>query len=278
MSVIDGTLVRNQILEELKNKLKEENTITLAIISVGNDDASQIYIKNKQKYCNQVGMKCKIYHLDSNTTQTKLLSLINDLNNDKNIHGIILQSPIPQSLDFVTCSNAIVPEKDVDGFTETSVYKNYTNQKGLLPCTVKGIIRLLDYYQIPIESSHVVIVGRSLIVGKPLAIALTNRNATVTLAHSKTQNLRELCQKADILIIAVGTPKLITEDFVKKGATIIDVGINRLNGKIIGDVDFDNVKDKCAYITKVPGGVGPMTIAMLLENTYEAYKGSENDG
>lgn len=279
MSVIDGTLVRNQILEELKNKLKEEkNTITLAIISVGNDEASQIYIKNKQKYCNQIGMNCKIYHLDSNTTQKKLLSVIKDLNNDKNIHGIILQSPVPQPLDFATCSNAIAPEKDVDGFTETNVYKNYINQKGLLPCTVKGIIRLLDYYKIPIEGSHVVIVGRSLIVGKPLAIALTNRNATVTLAHSKTQNLKELCHKADILIVAVGTPKLITEGFVKKGVTIIDVGINRLNGKIIGDVDFDNVKDKCAYITKVPGGVGPMTIAMLLENTYEAYKGSENNG
>ena len=277
--LIDGIKLRNQILEELKKKIeKEKKQITLAIINVGNDEASKIYIKNKQKYCTQIGINCELYHLDESITQKELLKLIDKLNNNPNVHGIILQSPVPRHLNFTTCSNAIAQAKDVDGFTEKNVYYNYVNQKAMLPCTVKGIIRLLDYYKIPIEGSHVVIIGRSLIVGKPLAIALTNRHATVTLTHSKTKNLKAICQQADIIISATGKAKLITKDFIQKGVTIIDVGINRENGQICGDVDFENVKDQCAYITKVPGGVGPMTIAMLLENTYEAYKGCEKNG
>lgn len=279
MTIIDGISLRNQILEELKIKIaKANNKITLAIISVGDDEASKIYIKNKQKYCQQVGINCQVYHLDAKTKQEELLDLIDKLNKDSHVHGIILQSPVSNHLDFNLCSNAISPDKDVDGFTEINVYKNYINEKGLLPCTVKGIIRLLDHYSIPISGANVVIVGRGMIVGRPLAIALTNLDATVTLTHSKTKNLEAICQQADIIVAAAGTPKLITNNFVKDKAVIIDVGINKIDGKICGDADFDNIKDKCSYITKVPGGVGPMTIAMLLENTYEAYQRSEKNG
>lgn len=273
MQIMDGKNLRNEILNELKEKIqKEKDDITLAIIYVGNDEASNIYIKNKQKYCAQIGMKSKLYHLSANTTNQELLDLINKLNNDKTIHGIILQSPIPDHLDFATLSNTINPNKDVDGFTENTVYKNYVNEEGFLPCTVKGIIRLLKHYNIEIQGLNTVIVGRGMIVGKPLALALTNLNATVTLAHSKTKNLKQLCLQADLIVAAAGSPKLIKKDFVKEGAIIIDVGISKIDNKITGDVDFEEVKDKCSYITPVPGGVGPMTIAMLLENTYEAYK------
>ena len=274
MNILDGKAVRNSILSELKEKIeKEENKVGLAIIYVGHNDASDVYVKNKLKYAKEVGIDAIVYNMSKDTTEKSLYNLIFDLNCDPRVHGIILQSPIPDHLNFDRISNFIDSSKDVDGFTTDSVYANYTKEEGFIPCTVKGIIRLLEYYNIPIEGKNVVIVGRGLIVGKPLALSMLNLNATVTIAHSKTTNLKDVCKNADILISAVGKPGLIKEDFVKEGAIVIDVGINKVDDKLVGDVQFDKVKDKCSYITPVPGGVGPMTIAMLLENTYDAYKG-----
>jgi methylenetetrahydrofolate dehydrogenase (NADP+)/methenyltetrahydrofolate cyclohydrolase len=274
---MDGKKVREEILASLKEKVsKVQDEITLAIIYIGSNDASDLYVNNKIKYADQVGIKTKLCKLPEDVSEEEVESLIDKLNNDETVYGIILQSPISKHLDFNYLSGLISSEKDVDGFTTVSVYDNYINKQGLLPCTVKGIIRLLDYYGIQIEGKRVVIIGRSIIVGKPLMLAMLNRNATVTIAHSKTENLEEVCKSADILISAVGKARLITNECVKQGAIVIDVGINKVDGKTVGDVDFEDVKDKCDFITPVPGGVGPMTIAMLLENTYEAYKEIKN--
>lgn len=279
MILLDGKKLRDQILEELKLKVtKEKNDITLAIMYIGYNEASEVYIKNKIKYAEMVGIKTKLIKFDENVKESVVIDSINNLNNDKNIHGIIIQSPISKHLDFKKLSNLIDSSKDVDGFTTENVYKNYQNLPCLLPCTVKGIIRLLDRYNIDIKGKNVTIVGRGMIVGKPLLLALLNKDATVTIAHSKTSNLKRICQNADILISAVGKNNLIKEDFVKEQAVVVDVGINKVDGKLCGDVDFENVCKKCSYITPVPGGVGPMTIAMLLENTYDAYKVGEKNG
>lgn len=279
MELLDGKKLRDELLEQLKDEvLKEKKDIILAIIYIGFNSASEVYINNKIKYALKVGIKAKLYKLESDVKETEVQHLIEDLNNDDSIHGIIIQSPIPEHLDFKKLSNLIKSSKDVDGFTKESIYNNYQNNNCLLPCTVKGIIKLLEYYNIEIEGKEVVIVGRSMIVGKPLMMALLNKNATVTIAHSKTIALKEVCKRADILISAVGKPNLISNEFVKEGAVVVDVGINRVDGKLCGDVDFPLVMEKCSYITPVPGGVGPMTIAMLLLNTYDAYKGSEKNG
>lgn len=268
--ILDGKKVRDEILAKIKAKIaKEKLDIKLAIILVGDDEASKIYIKNKEKYCYMVGIDVEKYKLSSETEEKEIINLIDKLNNDESVTGIILQSPVPEGIDFNKCSNLIKPEKDVDGFTKNNIYYLYLGKKTVLPCTVKGIIKLLEYYKIPISGANVVIVGRGNIVGHPLSLALENMDATVTLAHSKTQNLAEITKNADILISATGVKHLITKDMVKYGSTVIDVGVTRVDGKIYGDVDFENIKDIARYITPNPGGVGPMTVAMIIDNLVE---------
>lgn len=267
MTILDGKILRDKILDNVKDKIKNNNLdIKLAIILVGNNEASKIYVNNKERACIYTGIKCDKYLLDSNTTEDELLDLIDKLNNDNEVTGIILQSPVPNHIDFDKCAGTIKYYKDVDGFTRDNIYNLYMNKDGLVPCTVKGIIRLLDEYKIEIEGKHAVIVGRGLIVGKPLSTALLNRNATVSICHSKTKNLVDICRSADILISAVGKPNSITKEMVKDGAVVIDVGISREDNKVVGDTNFEEIKDKCLYITPVPGGVGPMTVAMIMEN------------
>ena len=267
MTILDGKILRDKILDNVKDKIKNNNLdIKLAIILVGNNEASKIYVNNKERACIYTGIKCDKNLLDSNTTEDELLDLIDKLNNDNEVTGIILQSPVPNHIDFDKCAGTIKYYKDVDGFTRDNIYNLYMNKDGLVPCTVKGIIRLLDEYKIEIEGKHAVIVGRGLIVGKPLSTALLNRNATVSICHSKTKNLVDICRSADILISAVGKPNSITKEMVKDGAVVIDVGISREDNKVVGDTNFEEIKDKCLYITPVPGGVGPMTVAMIMEN------------
>ena len=271
--ILDGKMVRDKILDELKLKIEQENlSIKLAIILVGNNEASKIYIKNKEKACNYVGIDVEKYILPEDTEEQTLLELIKKLNADINITGIILQSPVPEYIDYDKCSNLIDAKKDVDGFTRDNIYNLYLGKDPILPCTGKGIMTLLEYYKIPISGANTVIVGRGNIVGHPLSLALENMNATVTLAHSKTRNLSEVTKNADILISATGVKHLIKKDMVKAGATVIDVGVTRENGKIYGDVDFENIKDIASFITPVPGGVGPMTVAMLLFNVVTNYE------
>lgn len=279
MVLMDGKALKNKILVELQEKIKNENiNATLAIILVGENEASKIYIKNKVRACEEIGIVSKVYNLSENTSETELCNLINELNFDEEITGIILQSPVPSHIDFDKCSSLIKNSKDVDGFTMANTYDLYLNSESLVPCTVKAIIKLLEEYQINLEGANVVVIGRGNIVGKPLMLALLNRNATVTIAHSKTRSLEEITKKADILIAAVGKPKLITSDMIKDGAVVIDVGISRIDGKIVGDVDFENVSKKCGFITPVPGGVGPMTVAMIMENVLIAKEMSDNNG
>lgn len=271
--LLDGKKLRDELLIKYKEEIKNNNLkIKLAIIEVGENEASKIYIKNKIKYCSEVGIETKVFNLDNDTNENELINLINKLNNDKNVTGIILQSPIPTHLDFDKCSSLIDSNKDVDGFTLTNVYNLYLNKKSILPCTVKGIIKLLEHYNIPIEGVNVVIVGRGNIVGKPLALALENRNATVTLCHSKTKDLINYTKQADILVAAAGSPNLIKKDMIKKTSVLIDVGVNRIDGKIVGDIDKD-VYDIVSYVTPNPGGVGPMTVAMIIDNLIEMKEG-----
>ncbi len=271
MTIIDGKKIKDKILGEVKDKIEKKNLeLKLAIILVGDNDASKIYVSNKEKACEYVGIKCDKYLLDSSTSQEDVINLIDKLNNDDEVTGIILQSPVPSHIDFDKCAGTIKYYKDVDGFTRDNIYNLYMNKEGLVPCTVKGIIRLLDEYKIEIEGKHVVIIGRGNIVGKPLIHAMMNRNATVTVCHSKTKNLEELCRTADILVSAVGRPNLITKEMIKEGAVVIDVGISRVDNKVVGDTSFDEIKDKCTFITPVPGGVGPMTVAMIMENLLTA--------
>lgn len=271
--LLDGKKLRDELLIKYKEEIKNNNLkIKLAIIEVGENEASKIYIKNKIKYCSEVGIETKVFNLDNDTNENELINLINKLNNDKNVTGIILQSPIPTHLDFDKCSSLIDSNKDVDGFTLTNVYNLYLNKKSILPCTVKGIIKLLEHYNIPIEGANVVIVGRGNIVGKPLALALENRNATVTLCHSKTKDLINYTKQADILVAAAGSPNLIKKDMIKKTSVLIDVGVNRIDGKIVGDIDKD-VYDIVSYVTPNPGGVGPMTVAMIIDNLIEMKEG-----
>lgn len=267
--ILDGKKVRDEILSDLRLKIATKNlNITLAILLVGDDEASKIYIKNKEKYCKSVGINVLKYVFNETATEEDVIEVINDLN-DSDITGIILQSPVPEGIDFDKCSNLIDSKKDVDGFTAYNIYNLYLGKKTILPCTVKGIIKLLEYYKIPISGSNVVIVGRGNIVGHPLSLALENMDATVTLAHSKTKNLASITKNADILISATGVKHLITKDMVKYGSTVIDVGVTRVDGKIYGDVDFENIKDIAKYITPNPGGVGPMTVAMIIDNLVE---------
>lgn len=268
--ILDGKKLRDELLVQYKEKIKEEKlNITLAIILVGNNEASKLYIKNKEKYCTEVGIKVDKYLLAEDTSEEVLINLIKDLNEAKEVTGIILQSPVPNGIDFDKCSGMILPSKDVDGFTKDNVYNLYLNKKSILPCTVKGIIKLLEYYNIEINGKNVAIIGRGNIVGKPLAMALENRNATVSLLHSKTKDLKMFTKDADIVVVACGIPKLLKKEMIKEGSVVIDVGISRVDGKIVGDIDFDNIKDIALFVTPNPGGIGPMTIAMIIDNLIE---------
>lgn len=275
MEIINGKEVAKKIREELKEKvieLKEQGVKPkLAVIMVGNDRASTVYVRNKSIACNEIGIEYEEYLKDSNTTQEELISLIKELNNRDDVHGILLQSPIPDGLDIREAFNTIDYRKDVDGFNPINVGKLSIGEDCFISCTPHGIIKMLEEYNIEIEGKRAVIIGRSNIVGKPLIQCLLNKNATVTICHSRTKNIKEITKEADILIAALGKPKFVTEDMVKDGAVVIDVGINRTeDGKLVGDVDFDNVSKKVSYITPVPGGVGPMTIAMLMYNVIKA--------
>lgn len=276
--IIDGREVAKKIKEELKekvNELKEKGIYPkLAVIMIGKDKASEIYVRNKSRDCDYVGIEYEEFFLEENITMETLLNLIDELNKRDDIHGILLQSPIPEHLDIRKAFNKIDYRKDVDGFNPINVGKLLIGEDTFIPCTPLGVIKLLEEYNIQIEGKNAVVIGRSNIVGKPLSQYLLNKDATVTVCHSKTKNLKEITSKADILISAVGKPKVITRDMVKENAVIIDVGINRTpDGKIVGDVDYDNLFDKVSYITPVPGGVGQMTRAMLINNIIKAAEG-----
>lgn len=275
--ILDGKALAKKTREELKIKvdeLKKKNIFPkLAVIMVGDDPSSKIYVRNKSKACEEVGIEYEEHLLSSDIEMKTLLDLINELNNRKDVHGILLQSPIPKNLDINLAFRTIKPEKDVDGFNPINVGKLSLNQDCFVSCTPFGIMRMLSEYNIETEGKHAVIIGRSNIVGKPMLQCLLNKNATVTVCHSKTQNLAEITKQADILVCAIGKPNFVTEDMVKEGAVVIDVGINRnVEGKVCGDVDFEKVSKKASYITPVPGGVGPMTIAMLMNNIVKAAK------
>lgn len=274
--IIDGKELAKNIREGLKAEVKELKNADinpkLAVIMVGDDKASKVYVKNKSKACEDVGIEYEEYLLPEKTKMQELLELIDKLNNDETVHGILVQSPLPKGLDANEAFKAISPKKDVDGFNPVNVGKLSLNQDCFVSCTPYGIIKMLENYNIPIEGAHAVIIGRSNIVGKPLAKCLLNKNATVTVCHSKTKNLKEMTKQADILIAAIGKAKFITADMVKEGAAVIDVGINRTENGLVGDTDFDNIKEKASFITPVPGGVGPMTIAMLMTNVIKAAK------
>ena len=275
--IIDGKELAKKIRANLKiecEELKKKNINSkLAVIMVGEDPASKVYVRNKSKACEDVGIKYEEYLLDSKITQKELIELIEKLNNDKTINGILLQSPIPSNLDINEAFRTISPEKDVDGFNPLNVGKLVLNQDTFVSCTPYGIMKMFEEYDIDLTGKNVVILGRSNIVGKPLIHCCLNKNATVTSCHSKTQNIAQKAKEADVLISAIGKANFVTADMVKDGAVVIDVGINRLdNGKITGDVDFESVKEKASYITPVPGGVGPMTIAMLMNNVIKATR------
>ena len=275
MELIDGKKLSKEIMEKLKlksNELKEKGIKPkLAVIMVGDDKASQVYVRNKSKACNEIGIEFEEFILDKGIEQKELIELIKKLNNDNNVHGILLQSPIPAHLDINEAFKTINPEKDVDGFNPVNVGKLCLNQDTFVSCTPYGIMKLFEAYNIDLTGKNVTILGRSNIVGKPLIQCCLNKNATVTVCHSKTKDLKEHTKNADVVISAIGKAKFVTEDMIKSGAVVIDVGTNRgEDGKLTGDVDFENVSKKASYITPVPGGVGPMTIAMLMNNVIKA--------
>lgn len=275
--IIDGKSLAKKIREELKeecNELKQENiNPKLAVIMVGNDPASKVYVRNKSRACNEIGIDYEEFILEEKTTQEELINLIKKLNNDDSINGILLQSPIPKNLNINEAFKAITYIKDVDGFTPASVGKLCIGEDTFVSCTPYGVMKMFDEYNIDLTGKDVVILGRSNIVGKPLIQCCLQKNATVTVCHSRTKNLTEHTKRADVVISAIGQSKFVKADMVKDGVIIIDVGINRgEDGKITGDVDFENVEKKASYITPVPGGVGPMTIAMLMNNVIKATK------
>ncbi len=275
MTLIDGKLVSRRVCDEVAAKVNELSKrgieACLAVIIVGDDPASKIYVNNKKNKCASVGIKSLEFALSEETTQEELLSLIEKLNKDKTVSGILCQLPVPEHIDEKAVIEAIAPEKDVDCFNDINVGKLWTGESNFMPCTPAGVMAMLEEYKIPVASKNCVIVGRSNIVGKPLAALMLKADATVTVCHSKTKNLSEICKNADILVAAIGKAEFIKKDMVKEGAVVIDVGINRKeNGKLCGDVAFEEVAQKASFITPVPGGCGPMTIAMLMKNTVKA--------
>ncbi len=279
--IIDGKKVSAQVKEQVRIETEElvKKGIKpgLAVIIVGDDPASRVYVNNKKKACEKVGFLSKEFALPATTTQEELLSLVKELNEDKEINGILCQLPLPKGLDEKAVIEAISPLKDVDAFHASNVGKIMIGDYDFLPCTPAGVMEMLHSYNIPVEGKECVVIGRSNIVGKPMAMLLLHENGTVTITHSRTKNLKEVTKKADILVAAIGKPKFVTADMVKEGAVVIDVGMDRdENGKLCGDVDFENVEEKCSAITPVPGGVGPMTIAVLMKNTLKACKIQNN--
>ena len=278
--VIDGKKISTEIKDELKitvEELKKQGVETcLAVIQVGDDPASSIYVRNKKGACAYVGIESLSYELPEETTEEELVKLVKELNENDNVHGILVQLPLPKHINADTIIRTISPDKDVDGFHPESVGRLCIGEPGFVSCTPAGIIQLLKRSGIEIEGKECVVVGRSNIVGKPMSILLLRENGTVTITHSRTKDLKEVTGRADILVVAIGKPKFITADYVKEGAVVIDVGMHRNEeNKLCGDVDFDDIKDKVSAITPVPGGVGPMTIAMLMYNCVEAAKGQE---
>lgn len=278
--IIDGKAISAAVKEAVKSEvaqLKEKAITTgLAVIIVGEDPASKVYVSNKKKACEALGMISREYALPENTTEDELISLIEKLNSDKEINGILCQLPLPKHINEKKVIDSIIPEKDVDAFHPQNVGKIMIGDYDFVPCTPAGIMEMLKYENIDVSGKRCVVIGRSNIVGKPMAMLLLHKNGTVTVCHSKTENLKEICREADILVAAVGRANFVTADMVKEGAVVIDVGMNRVDGKLCGDVDFDSVKDKTSAITPVPGGVGPMTIAMLMKNTLTAAKKQNN--
>ena len=279
-NIIDGKQISADIKEELKQevaRLKEVgHSCCLAVIQVGSDPASSVYVGNKKKACAYIGIESLAYELPEETTEEELLAIIEQLNQDDHVHGILCQLPLPKHINEDRVIAAISPEKDVDGFHPQNVGALVIGQKGFVSCTPAGIIQLLKRSNIDIAGKHCVVIGRSNIVGKPMALLMLRENATVTVCHSKTSNLKELCSQADILIVAIGKPRFIGAEYVKDGAVVIDVGIHRdENNKLCGDVRYEEVEPRASSITPVPGGVGPMTIAMLMNNCVEAMKSSD---
>ena len=274
MKLIDGKIISADVKERVRQGVADLNqkgvTVGLAVIIVGEDPASKVYVANKKKACEALGIISEEYALPENTTEEELLALINELNAKKSINGILCQLPLPRHLDEKIIINSILPEKDVDAFHPHNVGRIMIGDYDFVPCTPAGVMEMLAHENIEVEGKNCVVIGRSNIVGKPMNMLLLHKNGTVTICHSKTRNLKEICLGADILVAAVGRPNFVTADMVKEGAVVIDVGINRVDGKLCGDVDFQNVKDKASAITPVPGGVGPMTIAMLMQNTLTA--------
>lgn len=275
--LINGKQISTDIKEELKAevaRLKEEGKdCCLAVIQVGNDPASSVYVGNKKKACEYIGVKSLAYELAEETSEEELLAIIDKLNKDDSVHGILCQLPLPKHIDEDKVISAISPKKDVDGFHTQNVGALVVGQQGFVSCTPAGIIQLLKRSNVSIAGKHCVVIGRSNIVGKPMALLMLRENATVTVCHSRTENLQEICKQADILIVAIGKPRFIGKDYVKEGAVVIDVGIHRdENNKLCGDVIFEEVEPIASHITPVPGGVGPMTIAMLMNNCVEAMK------
>lgn len=274
---IDGKQISKDIKEELKEEVAslaaQGRKCCLAVIQVGNDPASSVYVGNKKKACAYIGIESLAYELPEETTEDELLEIIDKLNNDTNVHGILCQLPLPKQINEDHIIKAISPKKDVDGFHPQNVGALVIGEQGFVSCTPAGIIQLLKRSNIEMDGKHCVVVGRSNIVGKPMSLLMLRENATVTICHSHTKNLEEICKEADILIVAIGKPQFIGKEYVKKGAVVIDVGIHRdENNKLCGDVKFDEVEPVASYITPVPGGVGPMTIAMLMHNCVEAMK------
>ncbi|MDD2392087.1 MAG: bifunctional 5,10-methylenetetrahydrofolate dehydrogenase/5,10-methenyltetrahydrofolate cyclohydrolase [Bacilli bacterium] len=271
--ILDGKYISSLVKNNIKSHIESLNLKpSLVVIQIGNDEASNIYIKNKEKYALSLGVTFEHIKYEENVSEEEVIKKIEELNKKNDVNGILVQLPLPKKFDSHKIINTIDYTKDVDGLTEANVGKLFSNQDALISCTPAGIMYLLEYYNIEIEGKHVVIVGRSNLVGKPLIQLFLNKDATVTVCHRKTENLKNYTKQADILVVAVGKKYLITSDMVKQGAVVIDVGINKENDKLYGDVDFEKVAKKSSYITPVPGGVGPMTIAMLFTNIIKTYK------
>lgn len=273
MTILDGKKIKEEKLIELKkeiNLLKKKPGI--AIIQIGDEDSSNIYVKNKKKTAEELGINFNVFKFMEDDSENKILNKIEELNNDNTIDGIIVQMPIPTCFNSSIIKNKIIPKKDIDSLTDINTGCLMHNKNSFIPCTPKGIMTMLNYYNIEIKGKHIVIIGRSELVGKPLLSLMLNNDATVSICHSYTSNLKNITILADILIVAVGKPNLVTNEMIKDGAIVIDVGVNRENGKIVGDVDFNSVKDKCSYITPVPGGIGQMTVLSLYENLLKAYR------
>ena len=272
-AIMDGKALAEKIRARIKAEVKNlRQKPGLAAIIVGENPASKLYVDMKRKTCDEVGIYSELYKLPDSTTEEELLQLIKKLNANKKIHAILVQLPLPPQMNEEKILSAVALEKDVDGFSPANIGRLMAGKEAAVPCTPKGVIRLLEEYKIMIAGKNAVVIGRSKIVGRPTALLLLNRDATVTICHSKTSNLAFYTRNADIIVVAAGKPKLVTADMTKDGAVVIDVGINRTGGKLVGDVDFESVKKKASHITPVPGGVGPMTVAMLMENTLERYR------